>query len=158
STSRARDGRPSSSPTGAASWTSNRSQRCTAGDLRSLSGALRRDTKPVSIGVYEVALPPGQSFLVGGHLELLGHRIDVSDIEVDQGVRPGIALVLREIEPDGPASHRNEPGKARLELMLPFLDEPEAPVPGDRPIPVLDIENRHHLFVHASTLDEAPGR
>jgi hypothetical protein len=41
--------------------------------------------------------------------------------------------------------------------MLPLFAEPEAPVPGDGPIRVLDVENRHHLLVHASTLDETPG-
>jgi hypothetical protein len=65
--------------------------------------------------------------------------------------------VLREIEPDRAASHGNEPGESRLELVLPFLDEPDASVPGDGSIRVLDIENRYDLLVHASTLDEPPG-
>jgi hypothetical protein len=125
---------------------------------RPLSGAWGRDPKPVAVLVDEVALPPGYPFLIYWDLELVGHRIDVSDVEVDQGVGPGIALVLREVEPDGPASDGHKPWKARLELVLPFLDEPETSVPGDGAIRVLDIENRNDLLVHTSTLDEAVGK
>lgn len=121
---------------------------------RSLLGAPRRDPKPVAVRVHQIALPPGKSFLVDGDLELLGHCIDVSHIEVDERVRAGVALVLREIEPDRPAGHGNEPGEARLELVLPLFDEPEASVPGNSPVRVRDVQNRHDLLVHVSTLEE----
>lgn len=38
--------------------------------------------------------------------------------------------------------------------MLPLFDEPESRIPGDSPICILDVENRHNLLVHPSTLDE----
>jgi len=113
-----------------------------------VSGTPGGNPKPVPVGVDEGALPPGEPFLVDPDVELLGHRVDVPDVEVDQGVRPGVARVLGEVEPDIPARHRDEPGKARLELMLPLLHEAETPVPGDGPRRVLDAENRHDLLVH----------
>jgi hypothetical protein len=95
---------------------------------------------------------PGEPFLIDGNPELVGHGIDVLDIEVDQGVRPSVALVLREVKPGMPACHGHEPGKAGLKLMLPLFDEPEPPIPCDTPRRVLDIENRHDLLVHGQTL------
>lgn len=58
---------------------------------------------------------------------------------MDERVRSGIALVLGEVQADVPASHRDEPRKAGLELMLPLLVESEAPVPRDGAQCVLDV-------------------
>jgi hypothetical protein len=92
-----------------------------------VSGTPGGNPKPVPVGVDEGALPPGEPFLVDADVELLGHGVDVPDVEVDQGVRPGVARVLGEVEPDIPARDRDEPGKARLELMLPLLTKPRRP-------------------------------
>src|SRR4051794_41267530 len=108
-------------------------------DWSSGLGAPGGNSQPVAVQVYESALPPGEPFFIDGNPELLGYGIDVLDIEVEQSVRPSIALVLRQVKPDIPTCHGDEPGKAGLELMLPFLDEPEAPVPCDGPRRVLDI-------------------
>src|SRR5436190_15246244 len=112
------------------------------------SGARRRDAKPVAVRVYEVALAPGEPIFVHGYPELLGHGIDVLDIEVDQRVRPSVALVLRQVDPHSPACHGHEPGEAGLELMLPLLGEPEPRVPRGGPRRVVDVENGHDRLVH----------
>src|SRR3954466_2736336 len=116
------------------------------------SGTSRGDAQPVAVGVREVALAPGEPVLIDGNPELLGERIDVPDVEVDQGVRPSVAGVLRQIQPDVSTCDGDEPGKAGFELMLPLLDEPEPPVPRDSPRRVLDTEYRHDLLVHRPTL------
>jgi hypothetical protein len=102
-------------------------------------GAPGGDPQPVAVQVYESALPPGEPFFIDRNPELLGHGIDVLDIEVDQGVRPSIARVLREVQPGMPTCYGDEPGKAGLELMLPLFDEPEPSIPSDSPRCVLDI-------------------
>lgn len=66
---------------------------------------------------------------------------------MDERVWPSVTLVLREVEPDPSTCDRDERGKARLELMLPLLDEPEALIPADSPTGILDIEHRHDFFV-----------
>jgi hypothetical protein len=48
----------------------------------------------LSRACYELTLPPGEALFVYGSPELLRDRVDVGDVEVDQRVRPGIALVL----------------------------------------------------------------
>src|SRR4051794_11017436 len=121
-------------------------------DWSSGLGAPGGNSQPVAVQVYESALPPGEPFFIDGNPELLGHGIDVLDIQMDQGIRTGVALVLRQVEPDIATCHRDEPGKAGLELMLPLLGEPEPPIPSDSPRRVLDIEHRHHLLVHGRTL------
>ena len=74
------------------------------------------DPKAVAIRVHESALPPGEPFFVDGDTELLGDGVDVSDIQMDQGVRPSVTLVLGQVEADVAPSHRDEPWEARLEL------------------------------------------
>jgi hypothetical protein len=56
-----------------------------------------------------VALPPGDPFVVDGNPKLLGHGFDVFDVEVDKRVGPRVTLVLREVQPDMPASDGEEP-------------------------------------------------
>src|SRR3954452_13825032 len=118
------------------------------------SGAPRGDAQSVAVGVREVALAPGEPVLIDGNPELLGERIDVPDVEVDQGVRPSVARVLRQVQPDVSTCDGDEPGKAGFELMLPLLDEPEPPVPRDSPRRVLDTEYRHDLLVHRPDTNE----
>src|SRR5207237_988764 len=83
---------------------------------------------------------------------LLGHMVDVIDIEVDQGVRSSVTLVLRQVHADAPTSHGDEPRTTGLELMLPLLYKPEPPIPADSPRRVLNIANRHNLLIHRPTL------
>ncbi len=97
--------------------------RCDSGMQPSRLGPPRCDAESVAVRVHEVAFPSGEA-----------------------------AFVLREIEPNVAASDRNEPGEAGLELVLPLLDEPEAPVPVDSPRRVGDTENRYYLLVHAPRL------
>ena len=54
--------------------------------------------------------------------------------------------------------HGDEPRKAWFELMLPFFDEPEPPVPCNRPRRVLHVENRHDLLVHGQRLSSRSQR
>jgi hypothetical protein len=115
------------------------------------SGARSRYPEPVAVWVFKVTLPPSETLFIDGNPELLGDGVDVTDVQVDEGVGPCISLVLREIESNASACHRNEPWKARLELMLPLLLEIESLVPGDSPSGVLDIQDRDDLFVHASS-------
>jgi hypothetical protein len=64
-----------------------------------------------------------------------------------------VAFVFRQVQPDVSTRHRDEPGKASSELMLPLLDEPEPLAPRDSTPGVLDIQNRHHFFGHFVGLD-----
>ena len=131
----------------------SRVPRCDSGtQRRSRSGPPRGDAESVAVRVHEVAFPSGEAVFVYGNPELRRHRVDVLDVEVDQRVRTSVAFVLRKIKPNVAPSHGNEPGEAGLELVLPLLDEPEAPVPIDSPRRVGDTENRYYLLVHAPRL------
>lgn len=88
---------------------------------RSWSGAQGGDAQPVAVRVFEGALAPSEPFFIDGNRELLRHGIYVVDIEVDQGVRPSVALVLRQVKPGMPTCYGDERGKAGLELMLPLF-------------------------------------
>src|SRR5204863_1375337 len=79
------------------------------------SGAPGGDPEAVAVRVHERALPPGEPFLIDGNAELLGDGVDVPDVEMDQGVRPSVALVLGQVDPDVAPSHRDEPRETRLE-------------------------------------------
>src|SRR5438067_3901100 len=93
-------------------------------------GAASRYTQSIAVRIYQGALTPGEPFVIDEDTELGGYDIDALDVEMDQRVRPGVAFVLREVEPNAPACHGNEPGKVGLELMLPLLLETEPLVPG----------------------------
>src|SRR5262249_22540649 len=100
-----------------------------------------------------------ETFLIDRDPELLRDDVDVVDVEVDQCVGTGVALVLREIQPHAPTCDGHEPGQAGLELMLPLLLEAEAPVPLDGATRVLTVENRLDLLVRpASVSDRATRR
>jgi hypothetical protein len=131
-------------------------QRAGMSPERRASGARSRYPEPVAVWIFEVALTPSETLFIDGDPELLRDRVDVIDVQVNKGVGPCVSLVLREIEPNASACHRNEPRKARLELMLPLLLETESLVPGDSPSGVLDIQDRDDFFVQASELIGAP--
>jgi hypothetical protein len=114
------------------------------------SRARSRYPEPVAVWIFKVTLPSSKTFFIDGNPELLRDRVDVIDVQVDKGVGPCVTLVFREIEPNASAGHRDEPGKPRLELMLPLLQESEPLVPGDSPSGVLYIQDWDDLFVHAS--------
>jgi hypothetical protein len=101
-------------------------------------------------------LTTGKTVLVNLNAELLGDAVDVIDVEMDEAVRSRVTFVLREVNVDGTSCDGNEPRKARLELMLPFLPEPEPLVPLDGSRRVRDVENRHDLLVHAAEITELP--
>lgn len=107
------------------------------------------DAQPIPVRIHEVALAAGESVFIDRDAELLGHGIDVTDVEVDQRVGSRIALVLGKVEPDVPACDRDEERETGLELVLPLLREPQASVPVDRSPCVSDMENRYDLLVHA---------
>jgi hypothetical protein len=53
-----------------------------------------RHAQSVAVGIFERALAPGEAFFVDGDAELFRDRVDVADIQVDQGVGPGVAFVF----------------------------------------------------------------
>jgi hypothetical protein len=69
----------------------------TATTGQSWSGAPSGDAQPVAVRVDEGALAPGESVFVDGDPELLRNGVDVVDLQVDQGVRSSVALVLRQV-------------------------------------------------------------
>jgi hypothetical protein len=103
-------------------------------------------------------LTTGKALVVYGKAELLGDAVDVVDVEMNEGVRSRVTLVLREVEVDVSSCDGNEPRKAGLELMLPFLFEPEPLVPGDSARRVLGVENRNNLLVHAAEITARVGK
>ena len=83
---------------------SRRDSRCHARAVRIVTGqqsnvptlrATRGDTKSVPVGIYQIALPTSESRFIDWNPELRRYGVDVLDIEMDQGVRPCVALVLR---------------------------------------------------------------
>ena len=116
---------------------------------RRASGAPSRYTQPVAVRVFEIALPSSKTLLVDRDSKLLRHRVDVPDVQVDQRVGTGIALVFRQVEPNVAARHGHKPWEAWLELVLPLLTKPKALVPRDSTTGILDVENRHDLLIHA---------
>jgi hypothetical protein len=119
------------------------------------SGASSRYPQPIAIRIFEVHLTTGQALLIHRNAELLGDTVDVIDVQMDEGVRSCVTLVLREVNTDVSSSDGNEPRKAGFELMLPFLAEPESLVPLDSACGVLNMENRNDLLAHAAELIRA---
>jgi hypothetical protein len=70
-------------------------------------GAASRYTQSIAVGIYQGALTPGEPFVIDEDTELGGYDIDVLDVEMDQRVRPGVALVLREVEAE---TNQGNPG------------------------------------------------
>src|SRR4051794_38689475 len=103
-------------------------------------------------------LTTGEALFVHRNAELLGDAVDVMDVEMDEGVRSCVTLVLGEVEVEVSSCNGDEPREAGLELMLPFLLEPEPLVPGDGARRVLGVENRNDLLVHAAETTARPGK
>ena len=118
--------------------------------IRRASGAASRCPQSVPVGVFKVTLAPSKTVFIHGNAELLRDGVDVVDVEVDEGVRTRITLVFREVKTDAATRDGDEPGKARLELMLPLLLESETLVPGNSPTCILNVENRYYLLIPGS--------
>src|SRR5579884_1225954 len=57
-------------------------------------GSARRHAQSVAVGIFERALTSCEAFFVDGDAELVCDGVDVGDVEMDQGVGPGVALVF----------------------------------------------------------------
>ena len=71
---------------------------------------------------------------------------------MDEAARRRVTRVLGQVEANVASRDRDEPRKAGLELVLPFLAEPEPLVPLNRLCSIRYTENRDNLFVHARSL------
>jgi hypothetical protein len=108
--------------------------------------------KPVAVRIGEVTFPTGETLLIDGHSELRRYVIDVSHIQLNEGVGWCVAAVLREIEPNITSRHRDEQWETRLELVLPLLLEAEPAIPVEGASSIFDAENRHNVFNHLDRL------
>src|SRR5947209_746895 len=106
------------------------------------------DPQPVAVRVFQVTLAPSKTRFVDGDTELFRHRINVLDVEVDQGAARCVAGVFGEVKPNPPPCYRHEPREPWLELMLPLLLKPETPVPLNCTAGHVHAENRHDLPLH----------
>jgi hypothetical protein len=107
----------------------------------------RCDAQSVPVGVFDVALAAGKTFLVDRDTELRGDGVDVAHVEMDEAARRRITCVLGQVEADVASRHGNEPREPGLELVLPFLPKPEPLEPLNRPRGGRDTENWDDLFV-----------
>ena len=89
-----------------------------------------------------------QQDLVNGHPELRGDGLDVAHIQMDEAAWRRVTCVLGQVHADVASRDRNEPREAGLELVLPFLAEPEPFVPLNRPRGICHTQNRHNVLVH----------
>jgi hypothetical protein len=64
-------------------------------DRGSASGSRSSDPEPVAVRVFDVDLATGETFLIDREPELRRNSVDVLHIQVDERVRPRVALVLR---------------------------------------------------------------
>src|SRR5438067_2513002 len=119
-------------------------------DERDALGAGSCDSESVPIGVFQIALTSGETLFVDRDPELLRDRVDVFDVQVNKRVGPCVPFVFGEIKANTSSRERDEPRKARLELVLPLLLETEALVPGDSLSSILDVEDWDDLFIHAA--------
>jgi hypothetical protein len=111
-------------------------------------GAARRYPQAVSIGVFEIALTPGEAFFVDRDSEFLRDGVDVVDVQMDERVRNSVTRVLRQEKPDPSPCNGNKPREARLELMLPLFTKAEPLVPRDGACRIFDAENWNDFLVH----------
>src|SRR5262245_3073026 len=112
-------------------------------DRRRLGGSVcwGADPEPVAVGVAKFDLAP-VGWLVFGSAELGNDSVDITHYQVDQGVWPGITLVLGQEQPRPATRDRDERGHAGLEAVLPFFDESQALIPADRVGSVGDVQDR----------------
>lgn len=114
----------------------------------STASARRCDPQPVTVQIAKFHRAPIR--LLPDRLAEPGHdRVDVTDCQVDQGVRASIAVVLGKVQPRPATCDRHERGAAGLEAMLPLLGETQALIPADRCRSVCDAQNRDDFLVHA---------
>jgi hypothetical protein len=118
------------------------------------SGPRGRDTQPVAVRVFQVALAPSETLFIDPNPELLSYRIDVIDVKVDQGAGRCVAGVFGEIEPNAPARDTDEPRESWLELMPPLLLESEPLVPPNGTTSVFHTENWHDRLIHRPSVND----
>jgi hypothetical protein len=106
----------------------------------SVSGVGSCYPESVPVRVFKVTLASSEAFLVDGDPQLRRNGINVPDIQMDERVRPRVALVFGEIEPQTSAGNRDEQREAGLELMLPLFAEVQSFVPRHGTGGVLDIK------------------
>src|SRR5262249_53942944 len=112
------------------------------GQRRLGSSACRcADPQPVAVRVAKFDLAP-IGWLVLGAAELGHDGVDITHYQVDQGVWPGVTLVLRQEQPRPATRDRHERGHAGLEAVLPLLGESQALIPADRVGSVGDTQDR----------------
>jgi hypothetical protein len=123
----------------------------------SYSASWRADPQPVAVGVadFDLASP---RHLLNSHAELLRDHVEITQTEINQGVRPGIAGVLGQEQPHPAARDRHECGEARLEAVFPFLAEAESLVPGGSHSCIADAKNRDNFLIHGLILSPARSR
>ena len=104
----------------------------------------RHDAQPVPVRIFEVALATGTSFLVDGHPELRGDGVNIAHVQMDEATPRRVTCMFGQVEADIASRDGNEPRETGLELMLPFLPEPQALVPLNRSCGVRHTENWHN--------------
>lgn len=57
-------------------------------------GAPGGNAQAIAVRVYQGALSPSEPFFIDGDSEFRGHSVNVVDVEMDQGIRPSVPLVL----------------------------------------------------------------
>src|SRR5262249_2286905 len=128
-------------------------------DRRRLGGSVcwGADPEPVAVGVAKFDLAP-VGWLVFGSAELGNDSVDITHYQVDQGVWPGITLVLGQEQPRPATRDRDERGHAGLEAVLPLFDESQALIPADRVGSVGDVQDRDGFLVHAGMVSQTCDR
>ena len=58
------------------------------------SGTPSSHAQPVAVDVFEIALPAGKAALIDRKSKLLRYRVDVVDVQMDQGVWAGVVFVF----------------------------------------------------------------
>jgi hypothetical protein len=69
------------------------------------SGTRGRDSEPVAVGVFEIALPSCEPGLVDDDSEFLSHCIDIANVQIDERVWASVTFVLGQVERHAPAGH-----------------------------------------------------
>ena len=114
------------------------------------------DANPIAVGIGELDLPRPRLF---DHfdVELVGDRVDVVDVEVDERAWPGVAGVLREVQVDVTTPQEEVQREAISEAVLSDDRETEALVPPRRRIPVGDAKDRNERLSHVASVSVRGG-
>lgn len=94
------------------------------------------------------ARPPVPGHLLDGRAELLRDPLQVTQTQVDQGVRAGVAGVLGQEQPYRASGDRHECREAGLEAVFPLLGETQALIPGGGHGGVADPKDRDDFLLH----------